>query len=216
MTSERKGWMKANGKTAWAGTVSLVLVCLAFALGAAGCSAGKAKASADEGSQTSTTSETTAKPIEWTIESDCSPCHKSESATDSKCLAATHAAANVACASCHADVNGLTSAHEGVTANDVKATVAMTKTTVSSDTCKSCHDVAAVAAKAAGSTALTDANGTVVNPHELPANSDHATLECTSCHKAHSTTAVATTAMRACTSCHHANVFECGTCHSAK
>lgn len=216
MTKERKGWMKANRGFAWAAMVGLTMACLAFAVSAAGCSsASKSEASTPEKSAAAET-KGSAKPITWSADSDCAVCHKDESTTDSKCLAATHAANQVACASCHADEGGLADAHEGITAADVKKSVAMTKTKVSVESCKSCHDMTSVAAATAGSTALTDANGTVVNPHALPENSDHATLECVSCHKAHSSTAVATTAMRACTSCHHANVFECGTCHSAK
>ena len=71
----------------------------------------------------------------------------------------------------------------------------------------------ALIAATAASTALTDENGTVVNPHDLPAVEDHASLTCVSCHKGHADDTIEESAMKACVLCHHESVFECYTCH---
>lgn len=65
----------------------------------------------------------------------------------------------------------------------------------------------------AGIEYLTDANGTTVNPHDLPVNKSHATLTCATCHTMHDDTTLEETAVKACIKCHHDNVYECFTCH---
>ncbi len=60
---------------------------------------------------------------------------------------------------------------------------------------------------------LTDANGTTVNPHDLPVNKSHATLSCATCHAMHDDATLEETAVKACIKCHHDNVYECFTCH---
>lgn len=71
----------------------------------------------------------------------------------------------------------------------------------------------ALIAATADSTVLTDENGTTVNPHDLPAVEDHASVNCIDCHKGHTDDALEVSAMKACVLCHHENVFECYTCH---
>ena len=81
--------------------------------------------------------------------------------------------------------------------------------------CTPCHATEDIVAATAECTALTDDNGTVVNPHDLPAVADHAELACASCHKKHDVGGgIDKTAQRSCVSCHHAYVYECYTCHA--
>ncbi len=149
----------------------------------------------------------------WTAESDCAMCHDKEASSqqDSACTASQHA--NEPCVTCHADEAGLASAHEGAQMGGEGA-AALVKTKVDDAVCQSCHDQAELATKTADSTVLTDSEGTVVNPHELPENEDHAATECISCHKMHSTTDISKTATRYCKSCHHTDVYSCYTCHA--
>ncbi len=70
-------------------------------------------------------------------------------------------------------------------------------------------------AATADSVVLTDSEGTVVNPHDLPDSTNHNKIVCVDCHKIHDTEAdLAKTASKKCTSCHHENVYECYTCHA--
>ncbi|MEY8561748.1 cytochrome c3 family protein [Eggerthellaceae bacterium 3-80] len=150
----------------------------------------------------------------WTAESDCAMCHDKEASSqqDSACTASQHA--DLTCATCHADEAGLVAAHEGAEMGSDKAASALVTTSVDDAVCQSCHDQAELATKTAECTVLTDSEGTVVNPHQLPENEDHAATECISCHKMHSTTAVDKTATRYCKSCHHTDVYSCYTCHA--
>lgn len=67
----------------------------------------------------------------------------------------------------------------------------------------------------ADSTVLTDSNGTVVNPHDLPAVKDHDGIECATCHKIHDPEPDAPkVASKKCLTCHHDGVYECYTCHA--
>ena len=67
----------------------------------------------------------------------------------------------------------------------------------------------------ADSEALTDSEGTVVNPHDLPVVEEHADITCASCHKLHEEDAdAAKTALKLCRSCHHEDVFACYSCHA--
>lgn len=81
--------------------------------------------------------------------------------------------------------------------------------------CTTCHNLDDVKAATEDSTVLTDINGTVVNPHDLPAIEDHAGITCASCHKTHEVSeSTEKSAKRTCASCHHADVYECYTCHA--
>ena len=159
--------------------------------------------------------EAPAIPVEWSAESACSTCHdkQAESQTDSACLASKHASQT--CMQCHTDASALASVHADARA-DSKMPSTLKATAVDDEAvCQSCHAHEDVAEKSQASTVLTDENGTVVNPHDLPEGDQHAEVTCTSCHKVHSSTGVEKTAQRACTSCHHTNVYESNTCHAA-
>lgn len=150
----------------------------------------------------------------WSETSECGMCHATEQASfdDAACAASQHT--TTACVECHADTATLATAHEGATA-DQAARASLRATTVEASTCESCHDRAEVAAATVDATALTDENGTVVNPHALPESADHADIACTNCHALHTAgVSIEKKAQRACASCHHANVYECYTCHS--
>lgn len=71
----------------------------------------------------------------------------------------------------------------------------------------------ALIAATATSVALTDKNGIVVNPHDLPAVEDHSSITCVTCHKGHTDDTIDESAIKACVLCHHESVFECYTCH---
>ena len=119
----------------------------------------------------------------------------------------------LACTTCHADEQGMEAAHAKL--NNGREAKRLKKTSVDSELCLTCHDQKALAEATADVDVLTDSEGTVVNPHDLPDVADHATISCTDCHKVHTaeTKTLEQTAMTACTNCHHADVFECGTCH---
>lgn len=88
----------------------------------------------------------------------------------------------------------------------------LVNTVVSEGACLTCHDRDTLVEATADCTLLTDAQGTVVNPHDIVEGSQHEGVLCEDCHKMHSNDSAA--AYRACVSCHHAEVWECGTCHS--
>lgn len=136
-----------------------------------------------------------------------------EGTTGLEGYAAEHVANfGLTCISCHDDVDKLAEVHKSAGAG--KTATRLKKTDVSSEVCLSCHDLEVLAEATAKSTVLTDDNGTVINPHDIPEGSEHGTLGCTDCHKAHDQEkTLAQSAKTACTSCHHAGVFECNTCH---
>ena len=150
----------------------------------------------------------------WYEATDCSECHETivESLDSDGYLTALHGAV-LDCNGCH-NVDELEPVHEEVHKGD-KVRSALKKTAVDTAVvCESCHDGDALAKATADSTVLTDKNGTVVNPHELPATDTHKTgVSCVSCHQMHTTTTLEKNATKVCKSCHHENVYECGTCH---
>jgi hypothetical protein len=142
---------------------------------------------------------------------DCSVCHAKyvNSMTDNTLLVDLHVKLGQnKCNSCH-ELATLQKAHTNVQAGQttVKAT------TFPQSFCLTCHgNYASLAKLTANSHALTDADGTVVNPHDVPQNTAHTSAkitECSNCHKLHQTS----NAMYYCAGCHHEQVFECGTCH---
>ena len=136
-----------------------------------------------------------------------------DSFSDSACAASNHAA--LTCTTCHSDVDGLASAHDGVAYGD-KGAKRLKTTDVAESTCQAeaCHgSYETLAEQTSSSTLLTDSNGTVVNPHDLPENADHETVTCGSCHDMHASDDIAETAQKACISCHHMGIYECNTCH---
>ena len=196
--------------------VALVVgVMLALILVMGGCSS-TGDESSDETEEAEEAEETTsAVAFEWTADADCSLCHSTEldSLSDSSCTASSHS--SLECTTCHTDTEGLVTAHEDVTMDDTDGAKRLKKTEVSEETCLSCHgSYEELAELTADSTVLTDNNGTVVNPHDLPDVENHESITCTSCHEMHSGVSIEESAMDKCTDCHHSSVFECGTCHS--
>ena len=162
----------------------------------------------------------TATEFAWSKDSDCTTCHETDVASfdDAACAASQHVSMKSECLTCHDDVAGLEDAHKKVTLESQKKKATLKKTEVSEDICLTCHDKAELAVATAASTALTDKNGLTVNPHDLPANDDHAEAgtTCSSCHKLHTSESATETASAVCRNCHHADVYECNTCHTEK
>ncbi|NTU88346.1 MAG: hypothetical protein HGA54_00325 [Actinobacteria bacterium] len=150
----------------------------------------------------------------WTVDADCSMCHTAQaaSASDAACqLYNGHADAT--CVSCHTDAAGLEEAHAEVGSDSSAASAKLDKTEVAADACLACHESDYTPAATADVTALTDKNGTMVNPHDLPVNTQHEDIVCGDCHDMHSTSTVEEAAYSTCLSCHHMEIFECNTCH---
>lgn len=189
-----------------------VAVALAACLGLMACAPQKAP----ETGESDGDSAAVAGPA-WSIDMDCSVCHDAQHASmqDGALLAGAHLEqADVSCASCHADEAALSGVHEGKSADSPKPTK-LKKTTVSTESCmnETCHAVSdeEFEALTAGVTELTDANGTMVNPHTVMGLTEgHADIQCVSCHTVHDQGA---TAAETCVTCHHAGVYECNTCH---
>lgn len=151
----------------------------------------------------------------FSADADCTTCHSTEgdSLGDATMPASNHATQE--CTTCHSDIDSLATAHDGVQFGD-KAPKRLKKTTIDTTACFSsgCHGSQEdLAAKTEACAILTDANGTVVNPHALPENEDHTTIDCGSCHSMHSDDTIEDTAKKACKGCHHMDVYECNTCH---
>lgn len=151
----------------------------------------------------------------WSPESDCAACHGDvvSSFDDVGGQASGHVALKDDCASCHNDMEGLEKGHAKVQMGDEKTRQGLRRSAVSEEACVSCHDKADLADRTADSSALSDKNGTTVNPHDIPATDGHAELNCSSCHKLHGSDEPSVTALGVCMNCHHSEVFECGTCH---
>jgi len=155
---------------------------------------------------------------DWTINSDCTACHKTEvaSATNSDCAYSVHAKEpNVNCVTCHPDTGGvLTTAHKdyGSAADPTR----LKASNIPNETClaSGCHTLDDIIAATANSQVLKDANDLVVNPHDLASNADHdKNWICSTCHKQHQPNSVESTSYAFCTGCHHDDVWECNTCH---
>lgn len=154
-----------------------------------------------------------AAPAEWSQDVDCSMCHADESASmkESACVAGYHSVSQgLTCLVCHADVSGLSDAHQDMTG---KAPTKLKSTTVDDEICLSCHVESDLAAATAQLATLTDDAGTVVNPHAIPDNDDHAKTTCSDCHSGHNAEPASSAASSFCMGCHHAGVYQCGTCH---
>lgn len=178
-----------------------------------GCASGGS--AADSSSNDSTVSAESQADFSFAMDADCVACHTKEASSVEHTLYSNSNHASIACTTCHADEKGLTTAHTGVKVGDTTPK-RLKKTTVDDAACLSCHgSYEDLAAKTKDCTALTDKEGTVVNPHEAKAlNADHEeALGCASCHEMHSTDSAADSAYKSCTSCHHAEVYACYTCH---
>lgn len=184
-----------------------------------GCSP-KAATEAPAKAEQSSTSSMDGQPVNFTMQSDCKTCHTSEAASpeEAACTqAVAHEAEKVTCVQCHTDESVLSSTHADVKFGDKPATKP-TVITVDEKTCVSCHgSLQDMAAKTVDSKALTDDNGTSVNPHERPAGQTHEdnAATCTDCHNNHSKS-VEKDAMKYCAQCHHRGVFTCGNCHELR
>lgn len=146
-------------------------------------------------------------------DADCAVCHtkEGESMTDPDMPASNHEALD--CTTCHAGVDELAEVHDGVAYGD-KTSKRLKKTEVDTASCETCHgSLEELAEITVDCEILSDTNGTVVNPHALPENEDHATVDCSSCHSMHKDKPLETTAKKACKGCHHMDVYECNTCH---
>lgn len=153
----------------------------------------------------------TSTVVEWSLDSDCALCHSTAAASLESESHAGHS--DLDCATCHTDTAGLEGVHENVS-TVFDGTSGLKVTEITEETCLSCHgSIEALAELTADSTALTDEEGTVVNPHDLPQVDQHDSFVCTTCHNEHSDVDVTKNAYNQCVGCHHDNVFECGTCH---
>lgn len=198
-------------RIALAATAALALGGLA-ALG--GCAPQEPATASDAGAESASTEDAGEELVSWSPDADCTACHAKEaSSTDaSGCLAQAHVQLGYACVDCHADEQGLAAVHAdgaaGTPAGKLKAT------NVAESTCLSCHDSREAIAETTADVEIVDDKGTGVNPHALPASTDHDALVCTDCHVSHEAKPALEEAEGICASCHHAGVFECGTCHS--
>ncbi len=149
--------------------------------------------------------------LAWSDGLDCSSCHEKQSLVDSP-LAQIHGARlGLVCSDCHAD-EAIVEVHEK--ADKPKKVKRLRKTEVPEGACVVCHgEGEPFLDLVPESSYLADANGTVVNPHDVPDIEKHATITCRSCHGYHDE-GKDDAAQFVCKTCHHANVYECGTCHS--
>lgn len=151
--------------------------------------------------------------VSWSANASCDACHALEekSMSNAVCLASLHDSMD--CKSCHLDVAGLATVHEGKTSSS-KVPKKLKATDVSDDLCLSCHGGSwEKLAEATSEVALSDSEGNARNPHDRGEVQEHQTLTCYDCHQMHEEGNVNDSAMKQCESCHHAGVFECGTCH---
>ncbi len=152
--------------------------------------------------------------IDWSVESDCGTCHAKEDLSMAEASGSVGAHGALACTDCHEDESILAEAHADATADKAAQVRGLRQTQVSEEACLACHESwEALSQQTSASDALTDAAGKVVNPHQLPANSEHEGVTCSSCHDMHSGKDAEQSASEYCTTCHHSGVYECYTCH---
>lgn len=222
--AEKSGEAKRHATSAAASKVFKlaigVVVCLAIGM-SVGCAPRQATEVASTGGSADAPSGQAADSAEdatattgfdmasWTSDSNCETCHSAEQASLSdETLPASHHSGD--CTTCHKDLDDLTATHTAAQSS-VRQPSAKFKGEMSNDLCFGCHgSYEELAEKTADSTALSDEQGRVVNPHAVPDVEGHETpLECTSCHQMHKTYEP----MQYCEGCHHEGGFECGTCH---
>jgi hypothetical protein len=154
--------------------------------------------------------ESTLQVAAWSYDTECSSCHANHDGTTA--FAVQHA--GFECKNCHSDEKAL----QGVHADPTKLpTIAkLRKTKIDNSYCLSCHtSKEELATKTANLTILTDENGTLENPHQLPDTEKHnQNIHCGSCHNMHNGTPPEEQAPELCLSCHHMNVYMgCVECH---
>ena len=152
--------------------------------------------------------------LAWADETDCTSCHEvpAKSLDDETRAASLHTALGLGCTDCHAD-DALIDIHGKMKPN-AKVPTKLKKSDLSVKTCATCHPSEALAEATADCSALTDSEGTVVNPHDIPDVKEHKDISCQSCHKMHAESKPASLAPTLCQDCHHEDVYECYTCHS--
>ena len=167
----------------------------------------------DSTTESNTESNTSGVSIDWSMDSDCSLCHKKQDETlsDQSVPASVHASNGETCISCHDDETGMSKAHEGAGVEGADKVTRLKDSVISQDTCLACH--ADYQAKTADFAGLVDSEGTTVDPHNLPAGDGHKNTTCMSCHKQHSSTPIEENSQKFCVGCHHEDVYECYTCH---
>jgi hypothetical protein len=148
----------------------------------------------------------------WSPTSDCSTCHAKYVASmkDDTLLVSKHAKLGFdKCSSCHDDEKALAQTHANV--NGVPTFMKARR--YPQEFCLRCHgSLADLAKRTATSKVLTDVNGKVVNPHDLPKTPAHAKAQdCSNCHKMHKKPM---DAMAFCVGCHHKQEFACTKCHA--
>ncbi len=205
--------MTVNREKLILGGVAVVAAILCFV--ALACNATAAPQSAsDDATPAAEKAEVSPEVLAWAEDTDCATCHMTEleSAESEKAPMGAHAAFDLACVTCNTD-EALPEIHADVDASS-KLPSRAKKTVLDPElSCLTCHNAEQLAEATVDSEVLTDVEGLVVNPHDLPVNDDHATITCASCHKMHGEKPINRTAMATCNSCHHASVFACGTCH---
>ena len=152
--------------------------------------------------------------LAWADETDCASCHEvpAKSLENETCAASLHTALGLGCTDCHAD-DALIDIHGKMKPN-AKVPTKLKKSDLSVETCAACHSSEALVEATDDSSALTDSEGTVVNPHDIPDVKEHKDISCQSCHKMHAESKPASMAPTLCQDCHHEDVYECYTCHS--
>ncbi len=201
------GNAKKNRRTvgSWAVMIMMMLAAVSF-VGMAGCAPRQTEpAPSGQGGDNSVVT------VAWTPDMECSSCHvkEAESSSDTACLASKHGEAT--CESCHGSADLLAAVHTDASASSEMPTKLSKSNEVSEEACLACHGSwDELAEKSVEVTVLTDADGTVVNPHSMNRTGDHQVITCDSCHVEH---APEKDQKELCLSCHHEDVFECGTCH---
>lgn len=197
----------------------LTVLLLLLLLGA--CAPRETTPSGDQGPGTSSPSGET--PVvalpEWSTASDCGVCHVTEATSEEDATQlygfhATHDSASE-CIDCHDNETALRSLHDGATAESTMPRRLKKTAVLVDETCLGCHEQTELPIATASVNVLTDSNGLTVNPHQLPANSEHDQITCVSCHNVHlPITDVPKMAENTCLSCHHTGVYECANCHN--
>ena len=193
----------------------IIVFVLAFALYACSANGSGGDSDSESGSTLATTEEVTTADWAWSEDADCATCHEEQALSQSDSdyqLCESHGTLD--CLTCHTDTEGLAAAHEEVTAEDTDGAKKLKETSVENEVCLSCHEDDYTPEATEDITALTDNNGTLVNPHDMPDTETHAeNITCASCHDMHSDKTTEESASTLCISCHHKNVYECDTCH---
>ena len=147
------------------------------------------------------------------IDVDCASCHVNEQDAydDEQCLASKHAV--LECTACHTDEKGLSKGHKKAK-EGVAEVSRLKKSEIDEYVCLACHVQEDLAKATADANVLTDQEGTVVNPHEIPDVSEHEGVTCASCHYMHRDKSALETSPAVCDGCHHDGVYECFTCHA--